>query len=83
MSKQTVVEAGSTSERVEEEKGTQTRVCGWCNVTCSSQMDFYSHLTGKKHAATVKKYEPVVKKQAAVVKKQAGTKFAYVRKNGP
>ncbi|XP_018441066.1 uncharacterized protein LOC108813110 isoform X3 [Raphanus sativus] len=83
LSKQTVVEAGSTSERVEEEKGTQTRVCGWCNVTCSSQMDFYSHLTGKKHAATVKKYEPVVKKQAAVVKKQAGTKFAYVRKNGP
>ncbi|XP_009130159.2 uncharacterized protein LOC103854945 isoform X1 [Brassica rapa] len=54
-SKQTVVEAGSTSERVEEEK----------------------------HAATVKKREPVVKKHDAVVKKQAGTKFAYVRKNGP
>ncbi|KAJ0238151.1 hypothetical protein HA466_0242590 [Hirschfeldia incana] len=80
-SKQIVVEAGSASER---ENGTQNRVCDWCNVTCSSQMDFYSHMTGKKHAATVKKYEePIVKKQAAVVKKQAGTKFAYVRKNGP
>ncbi|KAF8083748.1 hypothetical protein N665_0754s0005 [Sinapis alba] len=85
-SKQTVVEAGSVSKRVEEENGTQTRVCDWCNVTCTSQMDFYSHLTGKKHASTVKKYEPVVKKQAAVsavVKKQAGNKFAYVKKNGP
>ncbi|XP_013621449.1 PREDICTED: uncharacterized protein LOC106327752 isoform X2 [Brassica oleracea var. oleracea] len=68
-SKQTVVEAGSASELVD--------------VTCSSQIDFNSHLTGKKHAATVKKYEPVVKKEGAVVKKQAGTKFAYVRKNGP
>ncbi|KAF3540352.1 hypothetical protein F2Q69_00025202 [Brassica cretica] len=63
-SKQTVVEAGSASERVD--------------VTCSSKIDFNSHLTGKKHAATVKKYEPVVKKEGAVVKKQAGTKFAYV-----
>ncbi|XP_048602820.1 uncharacterized protein LOC106444869 isoform X5 [Brassica napus] len=82
-SKQAVVEAGSAPERVEDENGTQIRVCDWCNVTCSSQMDFNSHMTGKKHAATVKKREPVVKKHDAVVKKQAGTKFAYVRKNGP
>ncbi|CAH8362064.1 unnamed protein product [Eruca vesicaria subsp. sativa] len=74
-SEQTVVEAGSASE-LAEESGTQIRVCDWCSVMCTSQMDFDSHLTGKKHAASVKK-------QVAVVKKQAGTKFAFVRKNGP
>ncbi|KAL1215088.1 hypothetical protein V5N11_007666 [Cardamine amara subsp. amara] len=79
-------EAENTSEHAEEDVGekrnnngaaaSQIRVCEWCNVMCSSQVVFDSHLTGKKHAATVKKH-------AAVVKKQDGTKVIYVRKNGP
>ncbi|CAH2044053.1 unnamed protein product [Thlaspi arvense] len=89
-SKQTPGECENASERVEEETKkkngaavTETRVCDWCDVKCFSEADFYSHLTGKKHAAAVKKLVPVVKKHVATtVRKQSGTKFIYVKKNG-
>ncbi|CAH8389640.1 unnamed protein product [Eruca vesicaria subsp. sativa] len=56
----TLIESGNVSERVGEvmwkrkENGVasaQIRVCEFCNVMCSTQMAFDSHLASKRHAA--------------------------------
>ncbi|KFK27886.1 hypothetical protein AALP_AA8G442300 [Arabis alpina] len=45
-----VKKKGQTRETIAEPKSKAEHVCRMCNVACPNQIDFESHLRGKKHA---------------------------------
>ncbi|VVB17582.1 unnamed protein product [Arabis nemorensis] len=55
-----VGEKDQTRETIAEPKPKAEHVCRLCNVPCHSQIDFDSHLRGKKHTAMLSQSEALV-----------------------